>query len=107
MAIPYIADSFVRAEDAINRISAQVSSYVTVGESAMTTISQVSDDLSKMDDPFPVGWLETAQYIDAQAAANPSDEAWQDMKRRKDKIVADFQAAQARFAGIATAISGM
>ena len=108
MAAPlYIADSFVRADNALTRISAQVSSYVTTGESAMTTISQVKDDLNDMSQVWPIGWLETIQYIDAEAAANASDEAWQDLKRKKDKLVADFQAAKTRFEAIETAIAGL
>ncbi len=107
MPAQFIADSYVRADDALNRISQQVSSYITTGESAMTTLAQVRDDLSRMDNAFPHGWLETAQFINQQAAANPDDEAWQHMKRRMDKIIADFQAASVRFDGIATAIDGM
>lgn len=105
MPVPFIADSYVRADDALRRISEQVSSYVTTGESAMATIAKVRDDLATMETGFPNGWLETVQFINQQADANPNDEAWQDLKRRTDKIVADFRSAKDRFEAVRDAIS--
>jgi len=107
MAVPYIADSFLRAKNALNRISDEVSGRITRAEGAMATIQTVSDELNTMGSAFPNGWLETIQYINAEAAANPDDTAWQDLLAEKDKLVADYQAAHTRFQAIANAISGM
>jgi len=107
MAVPYIADSFLRAKNAMNRISDEVSGRITRAEAAMATIQTVSDELNTMGSAFPNGWLETVQYIDTQAAANPDDTAWQDLKAEKDKLVADYQAAHARFQTVANTINGM
>lgn len=102
-----IANSFTTADRALRQIGDQVTAYVTTGESAMTTLGQVAADLGMMDDPFPDGWVESVTYINAQAAANPSDPAWSALKAKQDKIVADFVAAKQRFDAIAAAIAGM
>ena len=60
-----------------------------------------------MDDPFPAGFAESAVYINAQAAANPTDEEWQSMKRQMDKIIVDFQAAKTRYDNIVAAIQAV
>ena len=106
MTAPFIPDSYTRASEALDLIRAMVSQRITTGESAMTTLSQVADELGDLASAFPVGFLETIQFIDAEVAANQDDAAWARLKDEKDKIVADFIAAKGRFDAIVAALSG-
>lgn len=45
--------------------------------------------------------------INTEATNNPSDEAWQDLKRRKDKIISNFQSADTSVSAMVTALSGI
>lgn len=107
MSAPYIANSFTRADALVDEIVDRVSTFITEGERGMANIVKSRDGLDSLDDPFPAGYLETVQYINTQAAANPGDAAWQALKARMGKVVADYQVAKTRFTNIAAAIDGM
>lgn len=107
MAAPYIADSYTRADRILAAIAEDITYYVTSVEKAVATIDKAAADLGKFPSAYPTGFLESIQYINTQATANPTDEAWQDLKRRKDKLVADFNATKNRFEAISTAINGL
>jgi hypothetical protein len=104
MASVFVADSFTQAETALRRIGDLVSGNQLKGERSIEAIDEVVTALNNLNQAAPTGWLDTIQYIEAQAAAFPGDEAWQDLKRRKDKLVADFQVIKARFEAVAAAI---
>lgn len=103
----YVPDSFMQADAAMTTIVQQATRTVERFENKVSDISALSTELSNMSQSAPIGWLGAIQYINDQAAANPGDAAWQDLKARSDKIVADFQNAQTRIAGAVTALSGI
>ena len=101
----FTPDSYLRAEAALNQITADVSSQVVQAERAIAQLQTIEAALTKMSQTAPNGWAGAAAYIDAQVAANPGDAAWEAMKARKDKIVADFQARKNMIAAINAAIA--
>jgi len=62
--------------------------------------------LDSLDEPAPTGYAQTVQFINQQAAANPNDPAWQDVKAQKDKVVADFQSELTRAQSVLDAAQG-
>ena len=88
----YIPDSYLQAKDGLDRIANDVAILIEAAESRFGQIKSFSTQLSNLSANAPTGWLELVQYINQEAAANPSDEDWARLKSEKDKIVADFQA---------------
>ena len=107
MGQTFIPESYTEAVTAISQIGSIITSQKTKGDRAIIQIDEVIADLGTLNNSAPVGWLETIQYINTEAAANPADEAWQDLKRKKDKLVSDYQAIQANFQAIAAAIDAV
>lgn len=61
-------------------------------EDARTGIVTAETDLMKMETDYSIFVTE----LDAAAAANPDDRAWQGAKAEKDQMNADFQALKTR-----------
>ena len=107
MSSVIIPSTFVEADAAVRRIADLVTAQKVKGDRAVVAIDEVIADLNTISSPSPDGWLDAIQYINAQAAANPTDEAWQDLKRKKDLIQSDFQAIRTNFQAIAAAIDAV
>lgn len=107
MTAPYIADSYTRASAITNILIDEISQNITAGEKSMATLVAVRDRLGAMASAYPAGYVESIQYVNAMASANPSDAAWQALKAKMDKAITDFQVANSRFTTITAAIDGM
>jgi hypothetical protein len=105
--MPYIADSYLRASAALDEIKTDVTQWINRRERAVQLLQEVETALGALSQAHPAGWLETVQFINQQAAANPGDEAWQRIKAETDKIVADFQAELAKTQAINAAVAAL
>lgn len=99
-------DNFLRAEAGLASAQLDADRLYDQMLDAVTRLSAAASALGTLGNAHnasPPGYGTVGSYINARAAANPTDEAWQDLKRRRDKIVADFQAMQTRAASVAAA----
>ena len=102
-----IPTSYTTAAEAVRQITAQTASLTARIDTAIERMAGIRAELDAMATPFPNGWLDAVQFIDAQAAANPADDVWAALKAEKNKLVVDFTAQKNRAAGIEAAISGL
>lgn len=72
-------------------------------EQARTLIAQADADLAAM----PGVYSGFASQLDADAAANSGDAAWQTALAEKDAMVADFQALRSRATALLAAYDGV
>ncbi len=100
-------NSYLQAKAVADRIAEEVTITIEAAERRIADLTVFVGNLDNLATPAPVGWLGWVQYVDAQAAANPADEAWQDLKRQRDKIVADFNAERSRLQSIVDAINAV
>ncbi len=103
----FVPTSYTTAAEAVRKITAQTSGLTMRIDSTIQRITDIRIELDAMGTVFPNGWLDAAQFIDAQAAAAPNDDVWQNLKAEKDKLMVDFQAQKTRAITIETAISGL
>nr|WP_309504264.1 hypothetical protein [uncultured Roseovarius sp.] len=101
----YTPDSYTRAVAAVNTITNAVSSKAEQAERAMKVLIDIEASLGDMAQPAPTGWLDAITYINQQAAANPEDAEWQNLKGQANKIVSDFQTRKSQLAAINAAIA--
>lgn len=78
--------NFLTADRALDQIGQDATTYFNNGDRAIEQIVQAANNLAAMQ----TAWGPAIAFIDAQAAANPSDEQWAALKARKDKMVANF-----------------
>ena len=103
----YIANSFMSARNALDRITTEAVEAVNLRDRSVAQIQRQITVLNNLAQAAPVGWLETVQYINSEAAANPTDENWQRLKAEKDRIVADYQAEVTKTQAIIDAINAV
>ena len=84
--------SFADIKAGLDEIAQRIRSNNSRMATAKQSTSQALSDL----DAMPAAYTPLIQEIDAQAAANPTVEAWILAKSEKDLLVAEFNAAQVR-----------
>jgi hypothetical protein len=77
---------YTTAANSLTEVESTITQAVQRLRSAKKQIGQAESTLAAI----PTQYSSLITWIDDQAAANPDDEAIQDLKRRKDKIAGDF-----------------
>jgi len=90
----YAPTTFLEAEAGLNVVTTDVAGIKASVATAIARINEADVRMGNVVQAAPVGWLDLVTYVNTQATANGSDQAWQDLKRRKDKIVADVTSIQ-------------
>ena len=103
----YIPTSWSEASDIASDIKKDVAITRTSVEGFINKIRAQATNLGNLAQPAPVGWQEWVAYVDTQAAANPDDLQWQNLKAEKDQIVADFLALLASVNAVVSAIDAV
>jgi hypothetical protein len=85
-------DSYLTAERALAQITVDATAHHTDVARGIETLTSAHAKLNAMG----ASWRPAVTYINAQAAANPSNAEWQALKARTDMIVADFIAMRNR-----------
>lgn len=78
--------NFLEAERSMDQISQEATQHSQLVQNAISSLEQAAQRLTDME----ANWGNAVAFIDNQAAANPTDEQWQNLKARKDKMVTDF-----------------
>ena len=97
--MPDAPTNFLEAESNLAQIAQDAKGHKATVKRGVEVIRQGSASLAGM----PTLWADTISFIESQAAANVGDPEWETLKRRKDKIVADFQAMNAQATATNTA----
>lgn len=74
------------AERALDQIGVDATAYYYQMSNAVDQIASAYTLLAGM----ATSWNAAVTFVNDQAAANPGDTEWQEMKARKDMLVADF-----------------
>lgn len=82
----FVPDNYLTAERALDQIITDATSSHTDVTRGIETITNAHSKLAAM----ATAWQDAVALIDTEAANNPGDPQWQELKARKDKIVADF-----------------
>lgn len=78
--------NFLEGTRALDQVAQEATSHRNLMDQGIRQLEQAASRLQAMG----TDWSAAATFIDDQAAANPTDEDWQSLKARKDKMVADF-----------------
>lgn len=98
-----MATTYTQAKATLDEIASRSESNRKRLEQARALIVAAESDLNAMATAY--GAFVTD--LDAAAAANPSDAAWQAAKAEKDLMVADFNAIRSRATSLKTAYDGV
>lgn len=80
---------FTAARDGLAELSRKIVQERQKWDRGRVTLGRAHDAIGGLDAGEPAGYRELLQIINDEAAAHPDDPAWQDLKRERDKIVAD------------------
>lgn len=82
----FTPENFLLAERALDQITQMATDHFDVMDAGIKRLVQAVQSLQNMQGD----WTAAATYIDNQATAFPTDQDWQRLKARKDKIVTAF-----------------
>ena len=94
----FTPDNFMSAERALDQMSVEGVAAMKNVERAIEQIEQNTAILENL--PNLKGWKSTADYINAQQDANPTDDEWKALRRRKSKLFQDARDMKARATAI-------
>jgi hypothetical protein len=100
----YAPTTYTEAEAQLNEVTAEVAGVLASVRTAIARISAANVKMTGLAQTAPIGYLDLITYI---AGQDQNDAAWADMKRRSDKIVADFGSVQGYIQGLIAAIDGV
>jgi hypothetical protein len=98
-----MAATFAQVEAAITEVVARINNNRTRLETAKANIGVAETDLASM----PAQYGTIFADLDAAAAASPGNAALASTKARKDLLVAEFVALNARATALAGAVQGL
>jgi len=98
-----MAISYTEAKATLDDIAERSESNRKRLVSAINQIAAAQGDLAAM----PGAYSSVIAEIDAQASANPTDPAWENVKAAKDLMVTDFQAVKANADALKTAVDAV
>lgn len=104
---PFVPTTYFTSEDALNHVARSMADNGARLENLRRGATQIQSEIKNAFLAAPTGWNGLFAYIDQQAAALPNDTTWSALKARKDKLVSDFRALEARTDNIVTAIAGL
>lgn len=94
--------TYTEIKTALDEIAERSTLNMNRRDQARNTLLQAQQDLLAMQSNYSA----VITSLNAQAAANPDDAAWQAAKAEKDQMVSDFQALKAEIDALITAIGG-
>lgn len=97
-----MAVTFTQAKNTLDAIAARSDRNRRRVAQARTLLNEAASDLAAM----PAAYSGFVSDLNAAAAANPSDEAWQHALSEKNHMVADFQALRTEVDALVAAIEG-
>lgn len=89
--MPIVPQTYSDALYQIDELTGRMSSAKSRMTRGLELLLESVTIYQTLDEASPTGFLDLVQFINAQAAANPTDEDWISIKSQKDKIVANFQ----------------
>lgn len=92
---------YATASAQLSDVESDITSAVNKLRRAKSSAQEAQTQLGGM----PTKYSGLIQWIDDEASANPGEEAIQDLKRRKDALVASFQNRKATADGIVADLS--
>lgn len=95
-----MALTFTQAKATLDEIAQRSERNRKGLQAGRDTIARHGGDLTQMEADYTAA----VQDINATAAANPTDETWQAVKREQDKMVADFNALKTKSVAMLTAV---
>lgn len=93
--------SFTTVKNGLDEIAERSAANSKRVTQAKALLLQAQADLNAMASAY----LDMVSEINSEAAANPSDVAWQGAKAEKDQLVSDFQALKSEVDALVTAVS--
>ena len=93
--------TFTQTKATLDDIAARSEANRKRMEQAKVLIAAADADLTAM----PIAYNAFASQLDADAAANSGDTAWQTALAEKDQMVADFQALKTRATALVAAVA--
>lgn len=97
--------TYTEAEAQLNEVTVEVSNVLNSVRTAIARINAAHDRMGILAQAAPAGYLSLISYINTQAAANPADPTWTNIKNRSDKIVGDFTSINSYINNLITAIN--
>lgn len=98
-----MALTFTQAKATLDDIASRSEQNRKRLEQAKMLLVQAKADLAAM----PTAYGPFVTELNAEAASNPNDSAWQTAKAEKDQMVSDFQALNTRATAMDVAISAL
>jgi hypothetical protein len=98
-----MATNFTQRDAALDEIATRITGEINRMNQAVAAFTTAKGNLAALASQY--GAIITE--INESATASPNDAAVQAQKARKDKYVADFQAAQTRATSLETAVDGI
>ena len=98
-----MALTFTEAKTALDEIADRSTQNSKRLANAKTLLAQAQSDLAAM----PGTYSSIISDINAEAAANPSDDAWTLAKAEKDQMVSDFQALKTEVDAVIAAVDAV
>ena len=98
----FTPDSYIGASRALSQIITDANSFNEDVKRGIDILTVAHQRLAAM----ATDWRDAAQFIDAQAAANPQDAQWASLKAEKDKVVTDFLQMRNRALAVRDAANG-
>jgi len=103
----YAPVNYTEAESGITVAAGELTAVMESVRTAIARIEAADSRMTALAQAAPVGYLGHIQWINAQATALPSDQAIMDLKRRSDKLSADFGTVQAYVQALIAAVQGV
>jgi hypothetical protein len=98
-----VASTYSERKAALDEIAVRIRANVKRLQDCRAQAATAESDLTAMQ----TAYTSIVQDINADATANPTDQAYQLQKVEKDKLVAEFNALKTRATAIKTAIDGV
>lgn len=98
-----MASTYTERKKALDEIAERSTQNAKRLTQAKSTIDAALADLTAMQ----TAYSQIVTDINSDATANPSDQAYQNMKLEKDKLVADFLATKTKANAQKTALEGI
>lgn len=93
--------TFTETKMALDEIAERTTQSMKRRDQAKAMLTTAQSDLVAMQSAYTT----IISELNAAAAANPGDAAWQGAKAEKDQMVADFQALKTEIDALVTAVN--
>ena len=95
--------TYTETKATLDEIAVKTNDYRKMLDRAKSIIDQAVSGLNQMSTDY----FGFSSQLNTDAAANPTDEAWQTALAEKNQMVADFQAQKTRGQNMQSAVSGL